>query len=175
MDDVETWRWIWLGATGVFAAGEMLVAGSFFLAPFAVGAAVATVLAFVGAPLVAQWAGFVLVSLATFAGFRPLARRLDARTPQQGPVGATRLPGRTAVVVEAIPTGHGLGLVRVDREEWRAESVESVGLEVGERATVLEVRGTRLIVFPEAGPRDPYLIEPRLPPPDPTTPGPTTP
>ena len=40
--DPEVWRWIWLIAAVVFGVGEMAVAGSFFLAPFAIGATVGT-------------------------------------------------------------------------------------------------------------------------------------
>ncbi len=151
MDDPDIWRWIWLGAAAVFAGGEMAVAGSFFLAPFAVGAAAATVLAFAGVPIVAQWAVFVVVSAVAFAGFRPLARRLDANSPNHR-VGATRLTGHPAVVTKAI-AGEGVGLVRVDREEWRAESEDDQTVPVGAQVTVLEVRGTRLIVAPK--PTDP--------------------
>ena len=150
MDDPDIWRWVWLVATGVFAGGEMLVAGSFFLAPFAVGAAVATALAFVSAPLLAQWAAFVVVSGLAFAGFRPLARRLDANAPDHR-VGATRLAGHHAVVVRAI-AGEGVGLVRVDREEWRAQSEDDEPIAVDTPVTVLEVRGTRLIVSPRSDP-----------------------
>lgn len=154
MDDPELWRWIWLIAAATFTAGEMAVAGTFFLAPFAVGAAVATVLAFVGVPVVVQWLAFVVVSGGTFAAFRPLARRLDEKTPTQT-VGSTRLVSRAATVLEDIPA-HGIGLVRVDREEWRAESQHGHAVEAGARVTILEVRGTRLIVAPAGHPPTPY-------------------
>src|SRR5690606_4830686 len=48
MGSPEFWRWVWLVAAAVFTLGEMAVAGSFFLAPFAIGAAVAAILAFAG-------------------------------------------------------------------------------------------------------------------------------
>ena len=47
----EFWRWIWLIAMVVFGLGEISIAGSFFLAPFAAGAGVAALLAFVGVPV----------------------------------------------------------------------------------------------------------------------------
>ncbi len=160
MDDPSTWRWIWLAATAVFTAGEMAVAGSFFLAPFAVGAALATVLAFVDAPLVAQWAAFVFASGAAFAAFRPLARRLDESGPHHT-VGSTRLVSRNGIVLEDIPD-HGVGLIRVDREEWRAESENGHAIAEGTHVVIREVRGTRLIVDP-AGPADPRYAPPGLP------------
>ena len=50
----------------------------------------------------------------------PLARRLDAQGTSDG-IGARRLIGRTGVVLEDI-AATGMGMVRVDREDWRAES-----------------------------------------------------
>jgi membrane protein implicated in regulation of membrane protease activity len=146
MEDAESWRWIWLGAALFFAVGELAVAGSFFLAPFAIGAAVAAVLAFLDVDLAIQWLAFVGTSLACFLSLRPLARRLDAGEPTDG-VGSKRLIGETGTVLEAIPDGlHELGMVRVHREEWRAQTVDGQALAQGELVQVLEQRGTRLVV-----------------------------
>ncbi|MDQ3782541.1 MAG: NfeD family protein, partial [Actinomycetota bacterium] len=114
MDEPEQWRWIWLGTAVVFGIGEMATPGAFFLAPFAVGAAVASILAFADVPLVGEWAAFVGVSVAAFAAMRPLARRLDVEGGSDG-IGARRLIGRPGTVVEAISADRP-GLVRVDRE-----------------------------------------------------------
>ena len=146
MDEPETWRWIWLVMTFVFALGEMTSAGSFFLAPFALGAGVAAILAFADVGLTGQWLVFVGISVASFAALRPLARRLDRGEPTEG-IGSKRLIGETATVLEAIPAGaHELGLVRVHREEWRAESVDGSPVEAGAVVHVVEQRGTRLVV-----------------------------
>ena len=146
MDEPETWRWIWLLAAAVFAGGEMAIAGSFFLAPFAVGAAVATALAFLDVGLAGQWAAFVGISFGAFALMRPLARRLDSGEPSDG-IGSRRLIGQGGTVLEAIPAGeHQSGLVRVHREEWRAETVDGRPVETGGTVKVVEQRGTRLIV-----------------------------
>ena len=146
MDQPETWRWIWLVAATVFAVGEMASAGTFFLAPFAVGAAVAAVLAFADIGLAAEWAAFLGVSVAAFASLRPLARRLDRGEPMDG-IGSRRLIGQEATVLEAIPAGsQELGLVRVHREEWRAQTVDGSPAEAGTVVHVVEQRGTRLVV-----------------------------
>lgn len=146
MDEPEAWRWIWLAATAVFAGGEMASAGTFFLAPFALGAGVATVLAFADVGLTGEWAAFLIVSVATFASLRPIARRLDAGEPSDG-IGAKRLIGQSATVLEPIPAGgHELGLVRVHREEWRAETVDGRPVDAGSTVRVVEQRGTRLVV-----------------------------
>ncbi len=145
MDEPESWRWIWLGTAVVFGIGEMATPGAFFLAPFAVGALVASALAFADVPLVGEWAAFVGISVAAFVGMRPLARRLDRDQGGSDGVGSRRLIGRTGTVLEAIEPGH-LGLVRIDREEWRAESSDRSPVPAGAAILVTEVEGTRVIV-----------------------------
>ncbi len=146
MDEPESWRWIWLGTAVVFGIGEMATPGAFFLAPFALGALVASILAFADVPLVGEWAAFVGISVAAFAAMRPLARRMDRDGDSDG-VGSKRLIGRTGTVLEAIEPGH-LGMVRIDREEWRAESSNRSSLPAGAAIVVTQVEGTRVIVTP---------------------------
>lgn len=148
MDSPDVWRWIWLVAAVAFALGEMSAAGSFFLLPFAIGAAVAAVLAFLGVNLTIEWLAFLALSAATFAAFRPLARKLDRDAPADG-VGAKRLIGEHATVLVDIPgRGDDLGLIRVHREEWRAESGDGRPIRKGTTVKVVEIRGTRAVVFP---------------------------
>ena len=144
MDDPEQWRWIWLVTAVLFAVGEMATPGSFFLAPFAVGAAVAAVLAFADVSVVVEWTAFVVVSVACLAALRPLARRLDRNGVTAG-IGSRRLIGRLGVVLEAIPAGD-LGTVRVDREEWRAVAADGGALEEGAKVVITEVEGTKVVV-----------------------------
>jgi membrane protein implicated in regulation of membrane protease activity len=144
MDDPESWRWIWLAAVVVFGIGEMASPGAFFLAPFAVGALAATALAFAGAPLALQWGVFVGVSLVALFALRPLAKRLAAADDDAG-IGSRRLVGRSGMVLADI-TPTELGVVRIDREEWRAESVDRTHIPVGATIRVTQVEGTRVIV-----------------------------
>jgi membrane protein implicated in regulation of membrane protease activity len=152
----EVWRWIWLGATVFFGVGEMAIAGSFFLAPFALGAGVATVLAFFGVGLAAQWAAFLAVSVGMFLALRPLAKRLDLEGPVLG-IGSHRQIGQTARVIEGIDGSKDLGTVLLGSERWRAESTDGQVVPEGVQVSVVEVRGTRLLVrydptVPGAGP-----------------------
>ena len=147
MDEPESWRWIWLGAAVIFGVGEMATPGAFFMAPFAIGALVAAILAFADVALGAQWAAFLGVSIIAFAGMRPLARRLDRNVGDADGVGSRRLIGRPGTVLEAIEPGH-LGLVRIDREEWRAEAPDRRPVSAGTAIRVIAVEGTRVIVTP---------------------------
>jgi membrane protein implicated in regulation of membrane protease activity len=147
MDEPESWRWIWLVAALIFGVGEMATPGAFFMAPFAIGAGVAAILAFADAALAVQWFAFVGVSIIAFAGLRPLARRLDRNVSNASQVGSQRLIGRQGTVLEAIEPGH-LGLVRIEREEWRAEAPYGGSVPVGAAIRVTSVEGTRVIVYP---------------------------
>jgi membrane protein implicated in regulation of membrane protease activity len=159
MDSPEQWRWLWLAAAAVFAIGEMATPGSFFLAPFAAGAFVAALLAFGGVSVTVEWIVFVAVSVVVLALLRPLARRLDRDALDHG-VGSRRLVGRPATVVDAIPAGDEIGMVRIDREQWRAQSIDGTPIPSGVAVRVADVQGTRLIVAP----LDPAAIA--NPPPD---------
>jgi membrane protein implicated in regulation of membrane protease activity len=147
MDSPEQWRWIWLAATAVFAIGEMATPGSFFLAPFAAGALVASLLAFAGVSVLVEWIAFIVVSVAMLALLRPLSKRLDREALDHG-VGSRRLIGRQATVLRAIPAGDEIGMVRVDREQWRAQSIDRTAIPAGIPVRIADVQGTRVIVAP---------------------------
>lgn len=144
MDEPESWRWLWLTAAVVFGIGEMGTPGAFFLAPFAIGAVVAAALAFANVPLAGEWAAFVGVSVAALVALRPIARRLDRDGGSDG-IGSRRLIGKRGLVLEAI-SPDSLGLVRVDREQWRAESNDGSDVPAGASVTITHVEGTRVIV-----------------------------
>ena len=140
------WRWVWLVAVGVFAVGEIAIAGSFFLAPFALGALVAAVVAFAGGSVALQWVVFVVGSALAALSLVPLRRRLDRAEPQDG-IGSRRLLGQQAEVLATIPPGPtATGMVRLGREEWRAESVDGSPIAIGSVVRVVDVRGTSVVV-----------------------------
>jgi len=147
----------------VFAVGEMGVAGSFFLAPFAIGAAVAAILAFADIGLGFQWTAFLGISVASFLALRPLARRLDSDHPVVG-IGSNRQVGQRAKVVERIGGEHQPGFVLLGQERWRAETMSGQAIEAGATVFVVEVRGTRVVVAPaDAGPQPEVEAPPLAP------------
>lgn len=150
MDNPAVWVVIWLTITAGFGIGELSMAGSFFLLPFAAGSLVAAIVSLIGAPLVVSFPLFLAVSFVAFLGLRPVAKRLDAATPDVAGIGSNRLVGVTGSVIEEIPSGPAAttGMVRVGSEEWRADTVNDLGLPVGAKIRVIEVRGTRLLVEP---------------------------
>jgi membrane protein implicated in regulation of membrane protease activity len=149
LDAAETWRWIWLVTATAMIVAEVVTPAAFVFLPFAVGAFIAALVAFAGASVAIEWSVFAGLSLVAFAGLWPLGRRLE-RTAGGGVlpgVGANRLIGKQAVVLEAIGgPAHGPGVVQVEREKWRAESLTGDAIPVGSVALIARVDGARLVV-----------------------------
>lgn len=142
-DDI--WRWLWTGMAVVMGIGEIFTAG-FFLLPFAIGAACAAVLAWIGAGILAQWLVFFGVSVMALAYLRRYIDRQDEG--DQPRVGANRWVGSQGIVLEEIDPDTASGMVRVENEEWRATSLHGGTIPAGSRIEVRDVRGARLVVKP---------------------------
>mgnify|MGYP001813897785 FL=1 len=144
--DAEQWRWIWVGAAVVLAVGELFTAG-FFLLPFAVGAAAAAVLAFLGVSVPIQLVTFVVISVVFLAVLQRFARQEQDDTVA-AQAGANRFVGKLAIVIEPVKYLDTTGMVRMGTEEWRATVDSDIVIPKGARVEIVEVRGTRLVVKP---------------------------
>jgi membrane protein implicated in regulation of membrane protease activity len=138
---------IWLIA-GVFAAvGEILTAG-FFLAPFAVGAFGAMLVALVGGGGVIQAVVFAALTLGCFALVRPIATR-HMHTPPRIRTGTAALIGQSGIVLDRIANDEGVGSVRLDGEVWTARAYDDLAvIEAGTKVQVVEIRGATALVAP---------------------------
>jgi membrane protein implicated in regulation of membrane protease activity len=138
---------IWLIA-GVFAAvGEILTAG-FFLAPFAVGAFAAMLVAVVGGGAAVQTIVFAALTLASFALIRPIAKR-HMHMPPRIRTGTAALIGTSGIVLDRIANDEGVGSVRLDGEVWTARSYDDrLVIEAGTKVEVVEIRGATALVTP---------------------------
>ncbi len=142
---MEMVRWVWLGIAVFFFLAELFTAG-FVLAAFGVGAAAAALVAFVGLGLPWQLVTFIVVSAAAVLLSRRFADRVTGQQAQG--VGIDRVLHKRAVVLEAIDPVTATGRVRVEREEWRADSVTGQTIPIGAFVEVTGVVGTRLQVKP---------------------------
>ena len=138
---------VWLVVAFGFGAAEMLAgAGSFFLAPFAIGAAVAAAAASAAGETAASIA-FVAVSVLTLMSVRPLVQRRLTSGPGLRTGGAA-LVGKTAVVTERVANHEGLGRVRIDGEVWSARCLDDdCVLEPGTKVHVVEIKGATALVM----------------------------
>jgi len=144
--DIMTWAWLILAA--VLLIGEMITVG-FFLIVFGIGALAAFIVAVFGGSVLWQWIVFFIVSAITWAGSRKFANKVH-RGPTTYGVGAERYTGLKGYVIEEIDPAAATGMVRVDREEWRADSEDGESIAQDSWVLVTRVDGTRLIVRPLA-------------------------
>ena len=135
--------WIWAVLAAVFIVGEIFTAG-FFLFPFGVGAALAAVLTFLGAPSWLQWVCFVVVSGVLVLLSRRFADRVSKKPPEV--MGVDRLIGQIGVVTEALDPLTDAGRVRVKKDHWRADSVDGSEIEKDARVRVVRIEGVHLVV-----------------------------
>jgi membrane protein implicated in regulation of membrane protease activity len=139
---LEIW-WIWMAMAALFIIGEIFTAG-FFLFWFGVGAAVAGVLALLGAGAGWQWGSFIIVTAVLFAVSRRIAEKFTKKQPKG--VGADRFIGKECVVLEEIDNAKNTGRVRLKKEYWRADSETGEIIPEGTRVEVTRLDGTHLVV-----------------------------
>jgi len=144
---MDQWFWVWTVLAAVLFVGEIFTAG-FFLLPFGIGAAIAAGLNWLGLGLGWQWTVFLGVSVIALAALRPLSDRITHEPPEK--MGADRLLGKTGQVIETIEPGDGAGRIRIEREEWRADSADGARIAEGAAVVVEKIVGTHLVVRPAA-------------------------
>jgi membrane protein implicated in regulation of membrane protease activity len=136
---------LWLIAACVFGIGEMLTT-SFFLAPFALGAALAAIVDVAGASELAAWIVFVLASVLTLGIVRPIARS-HMKVPPHIRTGSAALVGQQAIVLERIANDEGVGCVKIDGEVWTARAYDDDHVIVaGTRVQVVQIKGATALV-----------------------------
>jgi len=142
---MDSWFWLWLVAAVVLSVAEIFTAG-FFLLPFGIGAAVAALLSYFGVSVGWQWVAFLGVSALSLFSLRRFSDRMTHEPPQK--VAGNRLIGKEGAVIERIDNHINTGRVRVEREEWVADSEDDVIVEAGTRIRVTGVVGAHLVVEP---------------------------
>lgn len=135
--------WGWIVLALVFFAAEIFTAG-FVLLCFGIGALLAAGAAFLGLGLTWQLLAFIVGSIVAVLLSRPFAERVTSTGPQF--LAGDRVLGKRAVVLQTIDPIANTGMVRVDTEEWRAESVNGDAIPKDSVVEVVGVDGVRLRV-----------------------------
>ncbi|MFP3868805.1 MAG: NfeD family protein [Desulfobacteraceae bacterium] len=139
--------WVWMVLAGIFLVGELFTAG-FFLLWFAIGAAVAGLLAWWGPGLAWQILTFALVTGILLAFSRQLADKISKKQPSD--IGADRFTGQYGIVTEEIDNLRNTGKVRVKQDEWRADSATGENIALDTLVKVVRLEGTHLVVRPNS-------------------------
>ncbi len=137
---------VWLIAMIVLLVIEGLVPGLISIW-FALGALAALIAALTGAPLWLQTVWFLLVSVATLALTRPLAKKYINSRVQ--PTNADVIIGKDCVVTENVDNILGTGAVAVSGKVWTARTeYDDIKAEVGDVVKIVRIEGVKLIVTP---------------------------
>ncbi len=134
---------IWAILIVVFLIVEGVTAGLASIW-FALGAIVALISIFLGAPLWLQITLFIVVSAVTLIFTRPLAHKYVNKRTQ--PTNADRVIGMTATVTEPVDNVAGKGYVSVNGRLWPARSESGEPIEKDASVTVKSIEGIKLIV-----------------------------
>ncbi len=113
---------------------------------FALGAMAAAICASLGLPWPVQVIAFIVVSVATLALLRPMARRMV--TARKTATNADRVLEMIGVVTEPIDNIIGQGAVAVDGKTWTARSYTGYPIEVDTYVSIRLIEGVKLIVEP---------------------------
>jgi membrane protein implicated in regulation of membrane protease activity len=135
---------IWVIVAAVLAAGEVAASFTFILGPVALAALLAALVAAVGGPVEVQLVVFILASIGTLAGIRPIARR-HMRTPAAIRTGTAALIGTRAVVLDRVDADSGQ--VKIGGEVWTARPYDEDDVyEQGARVEVVKIQGATALV-----------------------------
>ena len=135
---------VWLIAAGALAAAEVLTL-TLVLGMLSVSAAVAALIAALGAPAAAQvvvFAGFAILLLAVI---RPIARR-HRHMPASIRTGTDALVGKRGLALTEI-TAHG-GQVRIGGEVWSARTYDETHvIAAGAAVDIAQIGGATAVLL----------------------------
>lgn len=136
---------VWLIAAVALAAAETL-SGDFMLLMLAGGAfAAAGVSAITDLPVWVDALVFGGTSIVLLLAVRPMLRRRYA-VPPELPTGIAALPGKRALVLEAV--AENSGRVKIDGDVWTARPLDATEVyEPGTTVTVMQIDGATAVVW----------------------------
>ena len=139
---------LWLILLIVFGVGEAATVG-LTSAWFALGSLAALICTMLGGNVWLQVLVFIVVSAASLALIRPLAKKYLA--PNYAATNADRVIGQTAVVLQEIDNLKGQGQVTIAGQTWTARSDSGAVLAQGATVRVLRIEGVKVFVAPIEG------------------------
>ena len=137
---------LWLALAICFAIAEAATMGLVSVW-FAAGSLVAMVASMLHAPLALQIALFLVTAAATLVLTRKFAKQQFNKARER--TNADRVVGMQGIITEAVDNDAPSGLVRAAGQIWTARSVDGTVIPVGEKVTVIEIRGVKAMVAPE--------------------------
>jgi membrane protein implicated in regulation of membrane protease activity len=149
-----TWMWVvWLLA-GLILVGLEVHTQAFYSLFLALGAFAATVVALFPTDVWLQAVVAAAVAIVGTMAVRPTLARLSARhlgSKLTMPGASDNLVGQPALTLEPVGDENHPGHARLFNERWLAVTANPGGVPAHQQVTVVEVRGTTLVVAPPKG------------------------
>lgn len=127
---------IWLLIAALFVVIEIFTSG-FAVACFSVGCVFGAILAACELSLTWQVVSFAIGTFLAFIFIRPVVvKYLDNKTNDNGvKTNMDSIIGKTAVVTEKIEE-NGFGRVKIDGDDWKAQTADGSEVEVGKKVKI---------------------------------------
>jgi len=113
-----------------------LFSGGFFIVCFSLGALVSMIAVLFGISFYGQLAIFAVFSVLSLLVIRPVAVKYFYRKSEQKVSNADAIIGRVGEVSETIEL-NGFGRVKLDGDDWKAQSQDAMRIEKGTRVRIL--------------------------------------
>lgn len=134
---MEIWQ-IWLAVALAFLILEIFTSG-FAVACFSIGCVFGSIASACHLSTTWQFTLFAVGSILTFVLVRPFVlKMIEKKSKKEGEVltNADSIIGRTAVVSEKIEKGD-FGRVKLDGDDWKAQSIDGEAIEVGTKVEIV--------------------------------------
>lgn len=128
--------WLMWTVVGIVCLILEITSGDFFLTCIAVGAFVAGVSSVLALPFWAQVVVFAAMSVVSIYFIRPHLTALLHKGGNTRLSNADAIIGRIGVVSETVK-GSGFGRVKIDGDDWKAQTSETDDIEVGMKVRVV--------------------------------------
>ena len=125
-----------------------LTSGDFYITCFGIGAIVALIVSLFAAPFWLQVVVFAVFSVLSIFYLRPSLVALLNHDADRRVSNADAIIGRTGEVTEAIKAG-GYGRVKLDGDDWKAQSDCAADLEIGTKVRIVGRESIIIKVVPE--------------------------
>jgi membrane protein implicated in regulation of membrane protease activity len=134
--------WLVLGV--IFLIAEIFTP-TFFIMWFGIGAFAAMLVAFLFEnSFFYQSLAFIVVSFIFVLFTRKLAQKMTGKPTRQ--IAQDEIIGKEGVVFETISRDGSKGLVRIDKDLWRAKPQKEIEIPAGAKVFVVELKGVTITV-----------------------------
>lgn len=143
MEEILNWHW-WMCAAILLFILEVFTPG-FIVACLGLGALAASITAYLGYDIDAQFIVFAISTLVSLFLIRPLLYKKGEKDDKIK-TNTDALIGRTGTVTESIDNKHNKGRVLIDGDQWKAYSQNNEIIELNAQVEVISINSTIITV-----------------------------